>query len=67
MKSDQSRAELIALMEQHGLKRADVARLLDLPVKRYSHRSVDRWIDGTTPMPPIKLAYLRDKLSRAPV
>lgn len=62
-----TRAALIDLMAAHKLKRADVARLLDLPVKRYSHRSVDRWIDGTTPMPPIKLAYLRDKLSRAPV
>lgn len=63
MKPD-TRAALIDLMAAHQLKRADVAVLLDMPVRKYSNGTVDAWLSGRRNMPQIKLAYLRDKLSR---
>lgn len=57
---------LRALMAEHNLTRADVARLLGLPVKNYTHSSVQSWLAGKRNMPPSKLELLRLKLSSAP-
>lgn len=61
-----TRAALTELMTAHKLTRADVARLLGLPVKNYTHSSVQSWIAGKRNMPPSKLELLRLKLSSAP-
>jgi transcriptional regulator with XRE-family HTH domain len=54
---------LRALMTQHNLTRADVARLLGLEVRRHSHGTVDAWLSGRRNMPAAKLELLRLKLS----
>lgn len=54
--------QLRALMAEHNLTRADVARLLGLPVKNYTHSSVQSWLAGKRNMPPSKLELLRMKL-----
>lgn len=64
MKPDPAHNPLRALMAERGLTRADIARLLGLPVTRYSHRSVDNWLDGVCDMPPMKLELLRLKLTK---
>ena len=46
---------LRALMTQHNLTRADVARLLGLEVRRHSHGTVDAWLSGRRNMPAAKL------------
>lgn len=69
MKPDRTastRAALIEIMAAHSLTRADVARLLGLPVKRYSHRSVDNWLGGVCDMPAMKLELLELKLATRP-
>ena len=43
------------LMDERGLSRADVARALGLPVRHYSHGSVDAWLSGSRSMPACKL------------
>lgn len=58
--------QLRALMTEHNLTRADVARLLGLPVKRYTHSSVQSWLAGKRNMPAAKLELLRLKLASAP-
>jgi len=58
--------QLRALMAEHNLTRADVARLLGLPVKNYTHSSVQSWLAGKRNMPAAKLELLRLKLSSAP-
>jgi len=58
-----SREALIKIMAAHQLTRADVARLLGLPVKRYSHRSVDNWLGGVCEIPAMKLELLELKLA----
>lgn len=58
--------QLRALMAEHNLTRADVARLLGLPVKNYTHSSVQSWLAGKRNMPPAKLELLRLKLASAP-
>lgn len=54
--------QLRALMNEHNLTRADVARLLGLEVRRHSHGTVDAWLSGRRNMPPAKLELLRMKL-----
>ena len=58
--------QLRALMAEHNLTRADVARLLGLEVRRHSHGTVDAWLSGRRNMPPSKLELLRLKLSSEP-
>ena len=58
--------QLRALMAEHNLTRADVARLLGLEVRRHSHGTVDAWLSGRRNMPAAKLELLRLKLSSAP-
>lgn len=55
--------QLRALMTQHNLTRADVARLLGLEVRKHSHGTVDAWLSGRRNMPPAKLELLRIKLN----
>lgn len=58
---------LRALMAEHNLTRADVARLLGLPVQRYSHGTVDAWLSGRRNIPPSKLELIRLKIeTKAP-
>ena len=61
-----ARANLVELMTQHNLTRADVARLLGLEVRKHSHGTVDAWLSGRRNMPPTKLELLRLKLASAP-
>lgn len=61
-----TRAALIDIVAAHQLKRADIATLLGMPVRKYSNGTVDAWLSGRRNMPAMKLAYLRVKLSRAP-
>lgn len=58
-----TRAALIDLMAAHQLKRADIATLLGMPVRKYSNGTVDAWLSGRRNMPAIKLAYLRTLLN----
>lgn len=58
-----TRAALTELMAAHKLTRADVARLLGLPVRRYSHGTVDAWLSGRRNMPASKLELIRMKLA----
>lgn len=58
-------AELVALMAQHQLTRADVARLLGLPVEKYTHPTVKSWLVGRRNIPQAKLELLRVKLMRS--
>ena len=57
--------QLRALMAEHNLTRADVARLLGLDVRKHSHGTVDAWLSGRRNMPPAKLELLRLKLASA--
>lgn len=56
--------QLRALMAQHNLTRADVARLLGLEVKAHTHSTVQNWLAGRRNVPAAKLELLRMKLSR---
>ena len=58
--------QLRALMAEHNLTRADVARLLGLEARKHSHGTVDAWLSGRRNMPPAKLELLRLKLASAP-
>lgn len=66
--SPNTNARLVALMQAHGLKRGDVARLLGLrPRKGGSHGTVDMWLAGKRVMPALKLDALEKALrQRAP-
>lgn len=62
-----TRTALTELMTAHKLTRADVARLLGLPVQRYSHGTVDAWLSGRRNIPPSKLELIRLKIeTKAP-
>ena len=52
---------LRALMAEHNLTSADVARLLGLKVTRYSNGTVDSWLSGHRNCPPAKLELLAIK------
>lgn len=55
--------ELRELIHQHSLTRADVCRLLDLPVKNYTHSTLQSWLAGSRTMPAMKLTLLRLRLA----
>lgn len=57
-----ARIELVLLMAQYTLTRADVCRLLGINVRRYSSSTVDGWLSGARNMPPAKLELLKIKL-----
>lgn len=58
-----NRAALIEVMSAHQLTRADVSRLLGIPVRKYSSGTVDAWLSGARNIPPTKLELLRLKLA----
>lgn len=63
--SPNTNAGLLALMQQHSLKRGDVARLLGLhPRKGGSHGTVDMWLAGKRVMPAHKLDALEKALNQ---
>jgi transcriptional regulator with XRE-family HTH domain len=52
-------------MLRHGLSRRDVARLLGKPLnsaRGQSNSTVDSWLSGKTPMPPLAQELLKLKL-----
>jgi transcriptional regulator with XRE-family HTH domain len=56
---------LRSLMLRHGLSRRDVARLLGKPLnsaRGQSNSTVDSWLSGKTPMPPLAQELLKLKL-----
>ena len=56
---------LRVLMDERQLTRADVARLLSMPIRRYSSGTVDAWLSGRRNMPAAKLELLRLKVAAA--